>query len=94
MKRLALALAAGTALIAAVSLPSAEPANACSLACDTAELQLELVEVRLVQAADGAAELPEAPHWAELAVYNGWGNLWDEEGTWMWFSPLDGEVTK
>lgn len=92
MKRLALATLTGAALYGAASLPAAEPANACSLYCPPGEMGLELVEVRLVEAADPAAELPTTPEWSSEAVFSAYWSLSTNDGTWIWFAPIREEV--
>ena len=93
MKRLIFAALAGAAIYSVASVPSAEPANACSIYCPEGEITLELVEVRLVEPAIADDE-PEVPVWADGATFSVWGSFWDDDGTYLYFSPLDTEPTE
>lgn len=62
-----------------------EPAGACSIYCPPGELQLELVEVVLVEAAPDqeAPELPEAP---ETGTIDEWGSAWFDDNSFLYWS--------
>lgn len=85
MKRVFLAGGIAGAAFLALWTP-AQPAGACSVACETGSLELELVEVRLVEAADPDAA-PELPVVAESGSIDAWGSAWFDDNTWFSWSP-------
>lgn len=88
MERWWLAVVVGASLAATV-VPD-ESVGACSIVCPSGSLTLELVEVRLIEAADPAAEAPAVPAWGATGELTEWGSMWFDDGST--FSLVDGEV--
>lgn len=82
-------LGAGLLGLAGVAALPAEPAGACSVFCRVGSMELELVEVRLVEAADPDAEPPAEPLWPLKASVDadGWMTFPNGDAPLRWLHP-------